>query len=1073
MVVAHDDQGLLALRMRREVEIRNRHLLKVLCENCAQGSAMVSWLVSTGHFSDRSTAAAECHGLVLAKLVHPVGAPPRTFRDADSALYRFWCDEPSQGGLLQNVSLKKHNNDHQVSTSPLSVVREDEEEDEDEDRWEFAAHTSHNSLALNVALAEDLASLAHRRKRDGSAWPSAEAEQKLRELRRNVRSVLDHEALGWTPKGRVHTNGAVVSRRTREPRGHYYTIRTDGVVSGVSAEVFTKEFLDFETRSRWEPSFSDGTVVEQGMFDAIEDRKKQERLENPPSVDWDKVDLTGRPEGMSIAIFEDSDTLRESLRRTLDPSVETLCGRCSAKLKETPREACPTCAVVVCKACRARLAWDVARKVELRICRYCYARNPNIFHPAISDAGATTKLGTWWNMADVAGDLQQLGYDSIEQLLACSDAGMNHNAQCPPTLPPERQEEGRKATIPAPPVVKWSKCMRCGERVARTMEAMDEHTEACVMGLLPHDLEMSEHDTLGGVPRTRTTNVVSRYSSSPSSPQSSSSTSSYPRIIYRTAMLPKSTLNFRPRQVCAFQDSFVEEDVASEGEEKGLDGTRYVYEISVRHGRVSGEPNHVTAEVLLLAHAARPLSSSETELTVVSQVDARRNSRAPGWMVALLHGQDSRFGALAVFDSPAAASTRKIYADDDNDEEKEKTVGLSDFELVAVLGRGGFGTVMQVRKKSSGRVFAMKVFKKAELRRRRQVERTRTERDIIQHAHHPYIVKLRYAFQTETKLYMVMDFAQGGDFFSFFRRFKNGIDEGWARIYLAELSLALQHLHDMSVVYRDLKPENVLMDSEGHALLADFGLSRDFAAREPDNLEKMAASKSYCGTEQYMAPEMLLHRGHTFAVDWWGLGLLAHEMMASRHPFQGATRAGTLRNMVRSHPDLDPKLSKAATSLIRRLLAKRVHERLCGIEAIKSHAFFSAPGDLVDFFKLEKRQVPAPYVPDVTSELDTSNFDAEFTREGIPEDSTAASTMEAAELLKKRPNVFDLFRLNFRQRDGKSPTIAAPLDVDDAATDEEAAAREEHRDRFEGFSYYYDEGEEDQESSSSPSSSSF
>lgn len=987
----------IATRMRRGVEVRNRHSYKVLCENCVQGSAMVSWLVSNGLASNRARAALICLKLVNAKLVAPVGKLRHEgFRDADSALYRFLPDEAAQGGLLDTVSLKR---------DKLSSVDEDEEVCQQDFDWEFAPHTAHNSLALDIGLAEDLR----------AGVPTA----RLQELRRNVRRVVSREALGWT-RTRVLANGAVVSRRAREPRGLFHTVRTDGIVKGVTADEFQRELVDLTKRERWEPSFADAVVVD--VFGAVEPPPTTSPQCSSPSqnknkVDWDRFgSSSARPDGMSVAVgLADDAELAARVAAHVDP--DALCGRCGAKPDDLV--ACPACGLAACRACRARLAWDVQRDCELRICRHCYVQNPHIFHPAISTSKCR-KLATWWNMADVRGELAAVEGPASE-VDSFFSAG---STECPP------------ATIET----KWSKCTRCGARVNRTVEAMERHEGECVMGILLQGDEGGNDDkksTLGGVPRRRRQGDV------------------FPRVIYRTAILPRSGL-FRPRQVCAFQDAFAEEDVVEEGVEKTVEpdgtvvatrpGARYAYEISVRHRRVTGEPNHVTVEVLLLAHAARPGPGGTTELTVVSQVDAGRNSRAPSWMVALVHGEDARCGALAAFESPAAAAARELTRTEaDESTTSPNEVGLEDFELVTVLGRGGFGTVLQVRKRSDGRIFAMKVFKKAELRRRRQVERTRTERGIIQHADHPYIVKLRYAFQTAAKLYMVMDFAQGGDFFSFLRRFRR-LDESWVSFYVAELGLALQHLHDMAVVYRDLKPENILMDKDGHALLADFGLSRDFSAREPlprdlvfDNDGcPVAASRSYCGTEVFMAPEMLLQKGHTKSVDWWGLGLLAHEMLASRHPFQGASRADTIRNMVRAHPDLDADLSPNAESLVRSLLAKSAEHRLAtdrGVLDLMKHPFF----DNIDWDKLAERRVEAPYVPNLASNTDVSNFDAEFTNE-TPRDSELEKRQRAN---FKDGNFFlDIFTLNFRNKDGDEG-----LDDDDPRTSPPG-------DSFRGFSYY-------------------
>ena len=249
-----------------------------------------------------------------------------------------------------------------------------------------------------------------------------------------------------------------------------------------------------------------------------------------------------------------------------------------------------------------------------------------------------------------------------------------------------------------------------------------------------------------------------------------------------------------------------------------------------------------------------------------------------------------------------------------------------------------------------------------------------------------------------------MDFAQGGDFFALLRRFGR-LREHAARVYVAEVALALDHLHTHGVIYRDLKPENVLLDADGHAVLADFGLSRWFEDRPPLAGDDTAPAppargggvggvggggpitRSYCGTEQYMAPEMLLQRGHGRAVDWWCLGLLAHEMLSGRHPFSGPTHYDTLRAMVASEPRVEPRLSSGAHSLVRRLLVKDAARRLGarrGARELALQSFFAG----LDWEQLLTRRIAAPFVPSVDSGTDTAYFEAVFTRER-PVDSEA------------------------------------------------------------------------------------
>jgi serine/threonine protein kinase len=300
---------------------------------------------------------------------------------------------------------------------------------------------------------------------------------------------------------------------------------------------------------------------------------------------------------------------------------------------------------------------------------------------------------------------------------------------------------------------------------------------------------------------------------------------------------------------------------------------------------------------------------------------------------------------------------------------------------------------MMVRHSITRDVYAMKILKKSELKRRKQIERTRTERNILAAVRHPFIVRLHYAFQTPHKLYMVMDFVQGGDFFTLMRKFRK-LPESWAVLYVAEIAMALQHLHSLEIVYRDLKPENVLLTNDGHIKLTDFGLSRFFETRPPlpeDENPDEQITRSFCGTEQYMAPEMLLQQGHTYRVDWWCLGLLYHEMLTARHPFQGPSHYDTLRNMVSQDPLVDPRVSIPSRQLIRGLLIKSPKRRLgCrgrGLDELKSLDVFGN----TDWEKLYNKEVAAPYVPDVTTDDDFQNFEATFTNEH-PVDSVVATS---------------------------------------------------------------------------------
>eukprot|EP01138_Halocafeteria_seosinensis_P013925 gb/GECG01014220.1/.p1 GENE.gb/GECG01014220.1/~~gb/GECG01014220.1/.p1 ORF type:complete len:1041 (+),score=130.92 gb/GECG01014220.1/:1-3123(+) len=357
--------------------------------------------------------------------------------------------------------------------------------------------------------------------------------------------------------------------------------------------------------------------------------------------------------------------------------------------------------------------------------------------------------------------------------------------------------------------------------------------------------------------------------------------------------------------------------------------------------------------------------------------------------------EDVKVGGIA-----DSERNEEIDADNIRASSGDKRLTLDDFQILAVLGRGGYGKVLQVRHVHSGRTYAMKALKKKEVIRRKQVFRTLLERDILAIVKHPFIVDLRYTFQTPTKLYLVLEFVGGGDFFTLLSRYGT-IEEERCKLYMAELVLALEHLHKNGVVYRDLKPENVLLDGEGHVKLTDFGLSRvGKENKRPEvtslNEQSKAADErthSFCGTEQYMAPEVLLQHGHSSAVDWWSLGIMMSEMLTGKHPFRGSSHLDTLRNMV--NPSIQPKtlhlLSKNAKSLLEGLLAREPSKRLGssdagGVERIKKHAFFKN----VDWANVYDKKYKPSFRPNMRGENDIANFEDTFTRQEA-RDSVASS----------------------------------------------------------------------------------
>ncbi|PKU34209.1 ribosomal protein s6 kinase alpha-1 [Limosa lapponica baueri] len=292
----------------------------------------------------------------------------------------------------------------------------------------------------------------------------------------------------------------------------------------------------------------------------------------------------------------------------------------------------------------------------------------------------------------------------------------------------------------------------------------------------------------------------------------------------------------------------------------------------------------------------------------------------------------------------------------------------SQFELLKVLGQGSFG---------KGREGGKNPERMQDLNVRDRV-RTKIERDILADVNHPFVVKLHYAFQTEGKLYLILDFLRGGDLFTRLSKEVMFTEED-VKFYLAELALGLDHLHSLGIIYRDLKPENILLDEEGHIKLTDFGLSK-----EAIDHEKKAYS--FCGTVEYMAPEVVNRQGHSHSADWWSYGVLMFEMLTGSLPFQGKDRKETMTLILKAKLGMPQFLSSEAQSLLRALFKRNPANRLGsgpdGAEEIKRHPFYST----IDWNKLYRREIKPPFKPAVGQPDDTFYFDTEFTSR-TPKDS--------------------------------------------------------------------------------------
>ncbi|GAA5843427.1 hypothetical protein JCM11251_002475 [Rhodosporidiobolus azoricus] len=297
----------------------------------------------------------------------------------------------------------------------------------------------------------------------------------------------------------------------------------------------------------------------------------------------------------------------------------------------------------------------------------------------------------------------------------------------------------------------------------------------------------------------------------------------------------------------------------------------------------------------------------------------------------------------------------------------------NDFDFLRMIGKGTFGRVFQVRKKDTKRIYAMKVLSKREIVAKKEVAHTIGERKILQRSSDsPFLLGLKFSFQTETDLYLVMDYKSGGELFHHLQK-EGRFTEDRARFYTAEIVLAFEHLHKFDIVYRDLKPENILLDATGHIVLCDFGLSK------PD-LPSDALTNTFCGTTEYLAPEVLLDdNGYSKIVDFWSLGVLLFEMCCGWSPFY-AEDTQQMYKLICFGKVKFPRgvIGEDGKQFVKGLLNRNPKHRLGAqrdAAELKEHPFFSS----IDWDLLAQRKIPPPFKPYVDSDESVANFDPEFT----------------------------------------------------------------------------------------------
>eukprot|EP00002_Diphylleia_rotans_P024185 TRINITY_DN476_c0_g12_i1.p1 TRINITY_DN476_c0_g12~~TRINITY_DN476_c0_g12_i1.p1 ORF type:complete len:344 (-),score=68.45 TRINITY_DN476_c0_g12_i1:920-1951(-) len=304
-------------------------------------------------------------------------------------------------------------------------------------------------------------------------------------------------------------------------------------------------------------------------------------------------------------------------------------------------------------------------------------------------------------------------------------------------------------------------------------------------------------------------------------------------------------------------------------------------------------------------------------------------------------------------------------APEKNAEVREDQIQFTDLELRETVGTGTFGRVRLVRHKATGKYYAMKSLKKAEIVRMRQVEHIMSEKNILAQITHPFIVRLYASYQDDRHLYMLFEYVVGGEFFSHLRKARR-FSNDTARFYAGGITLAFQYIHSLEIVYRDLKPENLLLDNQGHIKITDFGFAKQI---------EFDRTYTLCGTPEYLAPEIIQSKGHGKAVDWWTLGVLIYEMLCGYPPFCDDDPLGIYTKILKGKIDFPPHLDPNARDLIKRFLTadrtKRIGNLKAGAEDIKKHRWFKG----LDFVALYNKQIPPPIVPQVAHQGDTSNFD--------------------------------------------------------------------------------------------------
>ncbi|KAH1001884.1 hypothetical protein HUJ04_005843 [Dendroctonus ponderosae] len=333
------------------------------------------------------------------------------------------------------------------------------------------------------------------------------------------------------------------------------------------------------------------------------------------------------------------------------------------------------------------------------------------------------------------------------------------------------------------------------------------------------------------------------------------------------------------------------------------------------------------------------------------------------WVNGVIRSRQESTDSL---DSSSARTNTEEYENSESEENAKDEAGyeIDDFSIIKTIGTGTFGRVLLCKNKQTEEYGAMKILCLADVIRLKQVEHVKNEKNILQEVRYPFVVNLLWSNRDEACIYMLFEYVCGGELFSYLRN-AGRFSTATGNFYSAEIVSALEYLHAKNIVYRDLKPENLLLDKEGHLKITDFGFAKKLTDR----------TWTLCGTPEYLAPEIIQSKGHNKAVDWWALGVLIYEMLAGYPPFYDDNPFGIYEKILSGKIEWAKHIDPIAKDIIKKLLVqdrtKRLGNMKSGAEDVRRHRWFKG----VDWQDVIQRKLIPPIVPKIMYEGDTSNFD--------------------------------------------------------------------------------------------------